>query len=53
MSRDQTPTVTPPVTTPPGRGGRRVRLAQGGDALKVPFETLNVPKGTFETSAMS
>jgi hypothetical protein len=28
-------------------------VADGGDALKVPFETLNVLKGTFETSAMS
>jgi hypothetical protein len=25
----------------------------GRDVLKVPFETLNVLKGTFETSAMS
>jgi hypothetical protein len=24
-------------------------LPRGGDALKVPFETLNVLKGTFET----
>jgi hypothetical protein len=27
--------------------------AWGGDVLKVPFETLNVLKGTFEASAMS
>jgi hypothetical protein len=26
---------------------------EGDDALKVPFETLNVLKGTFETSAVS
>jgi hypothetical protein len=34
------------------RWAGRVRPG-GGDALKVPFETLNVLKGTFETSPMS
>jgi hypothetical protein len=27
-------------------------FVRGGDVLKVPFETLNVLKGTFETSGM-